>query len=199
MIKIGIIGENYQNDSCAFKAFLTPQYEGKITFVPILKSLNGGRPPIKKVLKLLPTDIQKYQLNALLFLLDLDKDAKRNECNQWIATIQKGVSVNSIFYLAVMELEALILADIEIFNKKYGIKKQYTKNPKFEDDPKKKLEIWTEKGKANAQYSVNDAEEIFKKLRFEVVYKNHFGDDSFQEFIDNFERTFKVKRNNFHF
>lgn len=194
MIKIGIIGENYQNDSCAFKAFLTPQYQGKITFVPILKSLNGGRPPIKKVLNMLPTEIQKYQLNALLFLLDLDKDSNRNECNQWFATIKKGVSVDSIFYLAVIELEALILADIEIFNMKYGVKKQYTKNPKFEDDSKSILKAWTEKGKTKAQYNENDAEEIFKKLRFEIVYKNHFGDDSFQEFIDNFERNFKVKR-----
>lgn len=108
MIKIGIIGENYQNDSCAFKAFLTPQYQGKITFVPILKSLNGGRPPIKKVLNMLPTEIQKYQLNALLFLLDLDKDANRNECNQWFATIKKGVSVDSIFYLAVIILVIIV-------------------------------------------------------------------------------------------
>jgi hypothetical protein len=160
MIKIGIIGENYQNDACAFKAFLTPQYQGKITFVPILKSLNGGRPPIKKALNLLPIEIQKNQLNALLCLLDLDKEAKRNECNQWFTTIQKGISLSSIFYLAVMELEALMLADIEIVNKKYGIKKQYNKNPKFEDDPKGKLKAWTEKGKAKAQYSENDAVEI---------------------------------------
>lgn len=91
-----------------------------------------------------------------------------------------------------MELEALILADIEIFNMKYGVKKQYTKNPKFEDDPKSILKTWTEK--SIAKYSENDSEEIFKKLRFEIVYKNHFGDDSFQEFIDQFESTFKVKR-----
>lgn len=93
-----------------------------------------------------------------------------------------------------MELEALILADIETFNEIYGIEKQYNKNPKFEDDPKSKLRTWTEKGKAKDQYDENHAEKIFKKLRFEVVYRKHFGDDSFQEFIDNFERTFKVKR-----
>ena len=188
MIKIGIIGENYQNDACAFKAFLTPLYKGKIAFVPILKSLNGGTPPVNKVLRLLPIEIQKNQLNALLCLLDLDKEAKRNERNLWFSTIQKGVSVNSIFYLAVMELEALILADIETFNKIYGIKRHYPKNPKFEDDPKGKLRVWTEKGKN--KYDENHAEEIFKKLRFDVVYKKHSGDDSFQEFIDKFEKTF---------
>ena len=192
MIKIGIIGENYQNDACAFKAFLTPQYRSEIMFVPILKSLNGGTPPIDKVSRMLPTEIQKHELNAILYIRDLDKDIERLDRNRWFTNMQKRTPVQSIFFLAVMELEALILADVETFNLNFGIQQQYSKNPKFEVDPKAKLRFWTQKGKAKRQYDENCAEEIFSKLNFNTVYKKHSGNDSFQAFIDVFETQFNV-------
>lgn len=192
MIRIGIIGENYQNDACAFKAFLTPQYQGKIEFVPILKSLNGGTPPIAKVLRMLPIEIEKHKLNTLLCILDLDEESKLNERNKWFADISNKLSIKNIFYLAVMELEALILADIDTFNKIYDIDGQYFKNPKFEINPKSELRRRTIK--ARRQYIENDAIEVFKALSFDIVYKNHIGDNSFKNFIDVFEKTLDVKR-----
>jgi hypothetical protein len=188
MMRIGIIGENFQNDACAFKSFLAPQYQGKIEFVPILKSLNGGTPPVGKTLRMLPTEIGKNKLNALLCLLDLDTDLKLKERHAWFDEIQKGVSVKSIFFLVYMELEALILADIEKFNTIYNIEGQYVKNPKVESDPKSVLRKRTETAKR--KYDENHAEEIFKELRFDKVYKNHSGENSFQSFIDAFEGKF---------
>ena len=120
---------------------------------------------------------------------DLDNEAKRIKRNQWFDTIQKGTSANNIFYLAVMELEALILADIDTFNKIYGIKGQYTKNSKFETDPKQVLKDKT--AQAKRKYHPNDALEIFSKLNFDIVRKKHNGDDSFQAFIEKFETEFK--------
>ena len=191
MIRIGILGENFQNDSCAFKAFMTPQYKSEIEFIPILKSLNGGKPPVEKVKRMMPIEIQKFKLNALLCILDLDTELQRREKNEWFASIRKSVSVESIFFLAVMELEALILADIEKFNEIYGIKGQYTGNPKFQKDPKKELRIRTDKGtKAKRKYDEPHAEEIFKQLRFDVVRQKHIGDDSFNAFIKQFEKQF---------
>jgi hypothetical protein len=38
MIRIGIIGENYQNDACAFKAFMTPQYKADFSLILSQKS-----------------------------------------------------------------------------------------------------------------------------------------------------------------
>jgi hypothetical protein len=191
---MGILGENYENDAKAFAAFLTPQYVGQIEFVPIGNTLNGGTPPIRKVLQLLPATKDKYKLDALLCMLDLDTDlaTKWAERRKWFTEISKGTNLKSVFFLAVMELEALILADIDTFNKIFTTSVKYTNNPKAEPNPKAKLRTWTERSKAKRQYAEKDALEIFKKLDFETVYKKNKGEDSFQAFIDNLDKQFKV-------
>jgi hypothetical protein len=192
MKRIGIISENYQNDACAFKAFLTPQYKGKIEFIPLYKNQDSA-PPINKVLRAMPGDILKYKLDAVLCMRDLDKEAERTMKNQWFKAIQKGISIRSIFFLAVMELEALILADIEKFNELYGITGRYDKDPKLSDNPKEKLKELTRKTtKAKRQYDEPHALDIFTELRFDIVYKKHKDADSFQAFIDEFEEEFDI-------
>ncbi len=192
MIRIGIVGENFQNDARAFKAFLTPQYEGQITFVAIGNTLNGKIFATQKVLSTIPTLVKVNKLDAVLFMCDLDNESKKRERHQWFATIQKGINFKSILFLAVKELEALILADIETFNKMYGVSIQYPKNPKFEEKPKEFLMGKTEKPKAKRQYDEPDALEIFTELRFDIVYKKHKDEDSFQAFIDHFEKQFNI-------
>jgi hypothetical protein len=190
MIRIGIIGENYQNDACAFKAFMTPQYKGKIEFVPIGPGLNGGDLPERIIIAEVSRAAKKERLNAVLIIRDLDNEAKRVIRNKWIENIRKATSIVSVFYLAVMELEALILADIETFNGIYGIKGQYTKNPKVEADPKQVLKDRT--SHTNKKYKPNHALDIFTKLDFDIVYKKHKDEDSFQAFIDDFEEEFDI-------
>ncbi len=196
MIKMGILGENFENDAKAFAAFLTPQYVGQIQFIPIGNTLNGGTPPIKKILQLLPAAKAKYKLDALLCMLDLDEDTTKKwaERHQWFNQISKGTDLKTIFFIVVMELEALILADIDTFNKVFKIGIKYTSNPKAENNPKAKLREWTGQGKSKRKYEEKDANEIFAKLDFETVYKKHRGQGSFQEFIDCLEHQFSVKR-----
>jgi hypothetical protein len=191
MKRIGIISENYQNDACAFKAFLTPRYEGKIEFVPLYRGQDSA-PPINKVIRTMPGDISKHKLDAVLCMRDLDKEAERVIKNHWYKSIQKGIAIKSIFFLAVMELEALILGDIDIFNEKYSIKGNYDKDPKLEEKPKELLKARTEKPKAKKQYHQNDCLDIFTELRFDIVYKKHKDKDSFQAFIDEFEEEFDI-------
>ena len=93
-----------------------------------------------------------------------------------------------MFYLAVMELEALILADIAVFNEIYGVDIRYSKNPKNETKPKEFLMDKTFKTKR--KYDENHAEEIFAQLRFANIQKQHNGERSFQEFIEAFEKRF---------
>lgn len=189
MKRIGIISENYQNDACAFKAFLTPQYKGKIEFVPLYKGQDSA-PPINKVIRTMPSDIRKNKLDAVLFMRDLDKEAERVIKNHWYKSIQKDITIKSIFFLAVMEFEALILADIEKFNTLYGVKGNYEKDPKLEEKPKELLKARTEKAKK--QYHQNDCLKIFTELNFDIVYQKHKEEDSFQAFINRFEAEFNI-------
>ena len=188
MKRIGIVGENFENDARAFAALLTPQYKDRFTFLPFLKTQSGQITAIKKMKTVLPIEIEKHNLDAVLFIRDLDTEMNRTERQTWFKEMNAAIDVESVFYLAEMELEALILADIETFNSHYGIKGQYNGNPKTAADPKKELRKRTEKAKR--KYDENHALEIFKKLNFHIVYKKHSGNNSFQAFIDTFNSTF---------
>ena len=191
MKRIGIIGEHFHNDACAFAAFMTPQYKDVVQFVPILKSLKGGYGSARKITAMLPTEMLKHKLDAVICTHDLDNDKNWAFLDKWYKEINTSIKQKGILYVAVMELEALILADIEPFNELYKVNIKYPKNPKFEADPKKYLMEKTYKTKR--KYDENHAEEIFKRLRFDVVYKRHFGDHSFQEFIDAFNSRFEFE------
>jgi hypothetical protein len=188
MKRIGIIGENYHNDARAFAALLTPQYEGQAVFVPILKSLKGGYDNVNKVITLLPTEIRKHRLDAVICTHDLDNHQKLPHIQKWYQALDKAVNRNCILYLAVMEMEALILADVETFNELYSVSIQYKKNPKHETNPKRYLMDKTNKAKRT--YHENHAEDIFSQMRFHKVYEKHVGELSFQEFIDAFNARF---------
>ena len=191
MKRIGIIGENFKNDACAFKALIAPQYNDQIALIPIGPGLSGGDLPVKTIIAEIARAIKKERLEYVLIIRDLDNDEKRAKRYRWFENVKKGAPIESLFYLAVMELEALILSDIDTFNRIYGIKGQYTKNPMFEKDPKRLLRDRT--SQAKRQYHPNHALEIFSELQFDVVYRKHKGEDSFQAFIDDFEEKFKLK------
>lgn len=190
MKRIGIIGENFRNDACAFALLLTPQYKDKVTFVPVLKSLKGGYNSASKIARMLPAEMDKNKLDAVICTHDLDEHHKLGLWEKWFAEVNASIKKKGILYLAVMELEALILSDIAIFNKIYGVDIQYTKNPKNEPKPKEFLMAKTFKSKR--KYDENHAEEIFRELRFANVKKQHNGEQSFQAFIKEFEARFNL-------
>jgi hypothetical protein len=188
MKRIGIIGENFRNDACAFALLLTPQYKDKIIFVPILKSLKGGYNSASKIARMLPAEMDKNRLDGVICTHDLDEHSRLALWEKWFADVNASIKKKGILYLAVMELEALILADIAIFNDIYGADIQYPKNPKNEPKPKEFLMSKTFKTKR--KYDENHAEEIFAQLRFANILKQHNGENSFQKFIENFETRF---------
>lgn len=190
MKRIGIIGEHFYNDSCAFAALLTPQYKTEVQFVPILKSLKGGYGSARKITAMLPTEILKNKLDAVICTHDLDEDKNWAFLEKWFHEINTSIKQKGILFVAVIELEALILADIDIFNDIYKVAIKYPKNPKFEPDPKKYLMDKTYKTKR--KYDENHAQEIFKQLRFGIVYQRHNGENSFKEFIDIFNKRFEL-------
>lgn len=191
MKRIGIIGENFRNDACAFALLLTPQYKDKITFVPVLKSLKGGYNSASKIARMLPTEMDKNRLDAVICTHDLDEYSKLALWEKWFAEVNASIKKKGMLYLAVMELEALILADIDIFNEIYGVDINYPKNSKNELKPKEFL--MTKTFKAKRKYDENHAEEIFARLRFANILKKHNGEKSFQEFIRNFETRFDLE------
>jgi hypothetical protein len=182
MKRIGVVGENYQNDACAFSFLMTPQYKDTVQFIPIIKQPNTGT---NKLGGLILAAIENNELDAVLCIKDLDEYPKLKERESWFDDLNKIIK-KGLFYLAVMEFEALLLADTDAVNKALNTKISYKGNPIKETNPKKWLINETKE-----KYKENDSCAICKNISFEKVYKTHIGERSFQNFIKHFNDLLK--------
>ena len=71
-MRIGIISENYQNDSKALKVLLEQNFDTAHIFIPILRKVKGTKVFNPKNIDLINTEIQKRRLNLIILAKDLD-------------------------------------------------------------------------------------------------------------------------------
>ncbi|MEN9609952.1 MAG: hypothetical protein RLZZ628_766 [Bacteroidota bacterium] len=186
-IKIGVVGENSMNDSEALITLLRKKAFENIDFQFITKKLKGSGLDGVKFFKLLEDEMVRF--DKIIFIRDadgvLDEQilAKKHIRDEWFRKADKAIGGKGIFFLAIAEMEALILADINAFNTFYGTKQQFQGNPMMVEKPKETLKNWSDKSK-KGKYHETHAPDIFEKLDFETVYKNHKGERSFQTFAD---------------
>lgn len=88
----------------------------------------------------------------------------------------------------IYELEALILADIETFNKIYKVDIKIKGNVMYQKEPKEFLKLKT-KG-CRKKYFESDCPDLFKRLRFNKIGSNC---KYFSDFIAEFKKTAKLK------
>jgi hypothetical protein len=196
-IKIGVVGEHPSNDSESLCHLLRPLACDNVQFKVILTKLRGSQLDNERMfLNSLESEFLSEELSYVILIRDLDGVLSEKEKvvlrDKWFNRANKTIEDKGIFFLAIAEMEALILADIETFNKIYGLNIKPVGNPMANKDPKKTLMQLTERTK-RGKYTESDAPEIFKKLNFQTVYKNHKnhkvendekGDRSFQAFAD---------------
>ena len=182
MKRIGIVGENFQNDACAFKFLMASQYKDRVEFVPIIKQPNTGT---NRLAGLISTAIENENLDAVICLKDLDTYPELKEREKWFSDLNKIIK-KGIFYLVVMEFEALLLSDIKAVNDFFKMKITYKGNPIKEPNPKKVLMKETKN-----KYSENDSSKICQNISFQSVYQTHTGERSFQNFIMAFDEKLK--------
>jgi hypothetical protein len=179
MKRIGIVGENYQNDACAFGFLMTPQYKESVEFIPIVKEPNKGT---NKLGRMILSEMENKNLDAVICLKDLDTYPELTEKERWFNDLNKIIQ-KGIFYLVVIRYEALLLADMEALNQFYKTKGKYLGNPIKELLPDKRLNK-----EVSNKYNKNHCSEICQKIDFKKVYQAHTGERSFQAFIKNFNQ-----------
>jgi len=191
-MKIGIVSENYDNDSHALKALLEKyvyKKDQKIAFRPIARKLEGDQLLTPKAVRIINLDCERYDIDLVILAKDLDSlpsDKKKiDNVKKRIKQLVKKVNLDIIPFIMIFEQEALILADIQTFNNIYGTSSAYKKNPKFQSEPKEFLKQLTRKSKR--KYQESDTPEIFQALDFDTVRRKHSGDNSFQSFIKDLE------------
>jgi len=186
MIRIGILGENFENDACALKALLERNlFNWAVNFFPIIKGLTGGQlENTRKLKNRIEGEVASKRLDYVICMHDLDalpSEAGKIKLKQeWYRKLEMGNI--GIFFLIIVEAEAMILGDIETFNKKYDVRIPSIGNPLLKANPKEFLKQHT--SKSAKKYQEAHALEIFKELNFEKVYANHIGSISFKIFVD---------------
>jgi hypothetical protein len=197
MKKIGILGEHPQNDAQAMKVLIEKsggKFLGKHQFKIILKSTRGSQLDSPKALKMFRIECKNSDFENFIYVRDLDgmiSEKKKVEARdkRFFDFSKAAGKIEGFFFLAIYSLESIILADIETFNKIYGTKVKYSKNPLSQNKPKEFLINKTIKAKR--KYEESHCIEIFEKLDFEKVKTNHKGERSFAEFIENLEGKLK--------
>ena len=175
VFSIGLIGEN-PNDSDALVALLKQQYAGRFAFTYLGKHRTGDQLNNPKMLRVLQEEFNAKRPQLVIYIRDLDalasSAAKWQERQEEFAKIKKIVGDEALFLLHVYQFEALILADIEVFNQQYKVVYLVKGNPTMVENPKKKLISATDKHKAARQYHPNDSAEIAAKLNYAKLVKS---------------------------
>ncbi|CAN5918523.1 hypothetical protein BH11BAC7_BH11BAC7_08340 [soil metagenome] len=187
MLRIGMIGES-EYDRDALKMLLNRYYQG-LVFIPLLKKVNGTQLDQEKTLDILELEFSGKKCDALIIQRDLDADIsddrKTKERNEFFGNIQNRVEAKSFFLLHVHTLEALIIADLDSFNKRFKAEATYSGNPMHREKPKQ----WLRDKCKIQRYEAKDSPELFSqldigKLKSKVSYFNKFINE-LEEYINN--------------
>ena len=187
MIIVGLVGEA-PNDTNAIKNLLSRNYQN-LNFVTLLRDINGSMLDNKKLFRrILRIEYETQNPDLIIFIRDLDaletdRDAKlkRQETFNYSNNIvdKKGISL-----LHIYEIEALIFADIDAFNKYYDCSVSKVPDPMKITEPKEELIKATRK--SVKQYSETHNSEIFNLLSFDTIKTNC---RYFNTFIKDFDKA----------
>lgn len=187
-MKVGLVGEA-PTDTKSIEVLLSKKYQN-ITFVELLKNITGSGLENPKNKKMLRLECQTHKPDFIIFIRDLDglmtkeyrdKRLQRQKYyKEFIGCTQRKKSC--IFLLNIWEIEALILSDMDAFNKYYGCNIVFNGNPMLINEPKEYLQC------RNNKYSETDNRYIFEYSDFHKIYSNC---DYFKRFIDKFDILLK--------
>jgi hypothetical protein len=190
-INIAILGES-PNDTEALIPLLNQRFGGKANFVSILSKVRGSNMDTVDFPNRLRIEFQFFdpKPQVLVAVRDLDglaNDKKQNEVRKdFFRKIRNAINESSkserrstgkgksdskfCYLLCIYEIEALIMADIEVFNHHYGTNLQFD-NPEKVIQPKEVLTAASSKSNKGA-YDEADCRKLFPLLRIDTVEQN---------------------------
>jgi hypothetical protein len=170
---IGLIGED-PNDTSSIKNLLIQKFNKKATFVTLINNIKGYHLDQPKTKSALEIEYKRKKPDILIFIRDADglntQVDKIEKCKAWYKKLSKEIGCNKILLINIWELEALIFADINTFNKLYGTSIKSGRDVTLIGDPKRELMSKTQK--LRKKYYASDCPELFKQINIDVVIKN---------------------------
>ncbi|MEO0582176.1 MAG: DUF4276 family protein, partial [Bacteroidota bacterium] len=139
--KVGIIAED-SNDYHSISKLLKQGFPD-VQFVELIKSQRGSQlDSLRKMRTLLKSALDRKgrECSYIILVRDLDHESFREKRMGWFREIAKiSQAKETIPCLLVLELEALILADIQALNRKQGVQMTFSGNPEKQENPKEYL------------------------------------------------------------
>ena len=172
-MKIGLVGEA-PNDTRAIQNLLSRNYK-HLEFVELLEQIDGSMLDNRKAIsRLLRIEYESHRPDLVIFIRDLDsheKDRKKKLERKDTFNYSNGiVNGRGLSLLNIYEIEALILADIDVFNREYGINVKRYDDVMLVPDPKERLMEASRKGKK--RYNETHNAQLFLLLNFEILISN---------------------------
>ncbi|HMQ78522.1 MAG TPA: DUF4276 family protein [Ignavibacteria bacterium] len=187
-LKIGLIGED-PNDTNSIQNLLIRKYSEKVYFKKLIRNIKGFYLDNPKTLRSLEIEFEDQKPFFVIVIRDLDglpeDSAKIGVITNWFDSINKKLNNTGIFLLNIFELEALIFANIDVFNKAYKTKIKQNRNPMYIKEPKEELMRKSRQVNIKKEYEESHAPAIFEKLDLDVLAKNCL---YFRQFMDAFEK-----------
>lgn len=185
-MKIGLVGEA-PNDTRAIQNLLQRNYQN-FDFIELLSRIDGSMLDNKKAIKTVRREFELQRPDIVIFIRDLDsleKDMnKLRDRKETFIRLNKIIDKKGIFLLNIYEIEALILADIDTFNKEYSSSVERFSDPMKVSEPKEVLIIATRKTKK--QFNVSHNPKVFGILNFNTVKQNC---RYFKTFVEKFDKA----------
>ncbi len=179
-MKIGLVGEA-PNDTQSIQNILIKKFS-EFNYVFMLDRINGSNLDSQKTKRFLRIEYESKKPDIVIFIRDLDAliedKAQILKRKTYFSDFNSVVDKKGIFLLHIYEIEALILADTEVFNDVYNVKLPFVENPMNVNEPKEFLKRFS------SNYNESHNADIFSKLSFDKLIDVK----SFGEFIYKFSK-----------
>ncbi len=169
---VGLVGEA-PNDTQSFKNLLEKFYKN-ISFEQLLNDVHGSQIDSQKTKRFLRNEYELKKPEIVIFIRDLDaleNDVVQLEIRkQYFRDFNTVVNKKGIYLLNVFEIEALLIADIDCFNRVYNVNLLKVPDPTKIKEPKEFLTLATKKTVASYNESHNPS--LFNELNFNTLMDN---------------------------
>jgi hypothetical protein len=170
---VGLLGES-PNDTASVAALLGPRYGERVQFTVISPEITGSQLDNPKLQHIIRKNYQFKRPDLVVVTRDLDAPetdrTQKLKRNEFFRKINLGLEQKGVYLLNVHAIEALIIADIRVFNTRYECVCAAPADPMTVADPVTFLKNATPVGKPH--YDEGHCADLLGKVNYDTVLTN---------------------------
>lgn len=170
---VGLLGES-PNDTASLEALLGRRYGEQLRFVSISPGITGSQLDNPKFQKIVHNNYRIVSPDVVVISRDLDAPATNRaqvlKRNGFFRKMNKSMGKEGVYLLNIEAMEALIAADIQVFNARYKCVCAVPADPATIPDPAAFLKNATPPGKP--QYDEGHCASLLGQVDYDAVLAN---------------------------